>query len=151
MRLLTPLSAPDDYNSFTTYLPDFGLVGSYIMNVYSPSYFQEEYGRYIFIKTGTDSFGTRVNVAKLDVPELHHAGNFRITPNPANDQLTIIPGTGSGSISVAMRNMQGQTVFQQNFRGQKLSLSTAHIPAGLYFLELRGTDFRQVEKVLIRH
>lgn len=151
MRLLQAIGAPDDHNSFETYLPDFGLTGDYTMNVYGPSHFQEEYGRYIFIKTGTDSFGARVNVAKLDVPATMPMGSFTVMPNPANDLLAISAATGSGPVSLTLRNMLGQIIIQQQIQGHKLSLSTSHIPSGLYLLEMAGKNHRQTIKVLIQH
>lgn len=152
MRLSYSISAPDDQNSFSTWLPDFGATGSYRMLISGiPQLNKEEYGRYIYIKTGATSYGSKINVAKLTVGRAEENPSFRIAPNPANDYLTITTANYLHNITATLRNLDGRTLQQIHFSGSKLVLRTADVPAGIYLLCFSGSNIMQHIKLIIRH
>jgi hypothetical protein len=149
MRLLPTLGAPDDFSSFSTYLTDFGSTAFYIQDV-NDVYWREEYGRYIYIKTGTDHFGSKVDVSKLAVEAAHATPLFTIAPNPANEKI-VVTTPGTQILQVQLMDISGRVIRQMSFQQRRLTVSTADIPDGLYLLEITGSGVRQTSKVLIQH
>ena len=95
--------------------------------------------------------GTKIDVAKLAVLPLSKAEGFRLYPNPANNVVSISTSLPSQSWKLALRNVSGQIILQQEIFGQQLNISTTDIPSGLYFLEVAGRENCQTFKVIIQH
>jgi hypothetical protein len=151
MRFL-PFSAVGDWDQFDTYLPDFGQTGKYVVDMddHSGNIIKAEYGRYIYIKTGSSIFGTKVNVAALNVPSVLPGLLFKVTPNPAVDHITISSEAYPQPAHAALFNIAGQCVRRLSF-SEKLVMPADDIAEGLYFLEITSGGIRETSKVLIQH
>jgi hypothetical protein len=152
MRLMETLDAPDDYAYFTTWLADFGQAAYFKQNVtYTTGWsFVEEYGRYIFIKTGSDHFGSKINVSKLAVEAAPGATLIAIAPNPSNEKI-VVTTNGTQILQVRLMDVSGRVLRQIGFQQRNLIISTNDIPTGIYLLEIAGSGVRQTTKVLIQH
>jgi len=63
-------------------------------------------------------------------------------PNPANESLTVEQGGGP----VRLTNTYGQPVSTQTAKPGRLRLDVRHLPAGLYFLEMRNANGKIVRR-----
>ena len=63
-------------------------------------------------------------------------------PNPASESLTVEQGGGP----VRLTNAYGQPVSQQQAQPGRLRLDVRHLPAGLYFLEMRDAKGKTVRR-----
>ena len=81
---------------------------------------------------------------------LIQTSKISIYPNPFSDQLTIQWEGVSTQADLAIRNMLGQVVYQTQLLLQaKQSLSIpSGLPAGMYLLEVRGANIREVKQLL---
>ncbi|MDX1911401.1 MAG: T9SS type A sorting domain-containing protein, partial [Saprospiraceae bacterium] len=61
---------------------------------------------------------------------------WSVQPNPARDVLNIVLPALPENASVRMFNAQGQTVMLRRLETTQMSLQVAHLPAGLYWVEL---------------
>ena len=145
---------PDTH--FETYLPDFGLTGKYAYEVFNTSttsmVSKAEYGRYIYIKTGNTTFGTKVNVATLNVEEQRQAF-ISVLPNPADKFITIHIGISGNAqrTHVILYDIAGVVVFRQSIQDAILTIPTTSLRPGMYFLETITEGARIVKKVVIQH
>jgi hypothetical protein len=75
---------------------------------------------------------------------------INVFPNPSNGEFTIDAGSASVQ-SFKLVDLQGRTVFSDNegFTGSK-KIKTNSIQPGVYFLQLNGKDFKQVEKIVLK-
>jgi hypothetical protein len=69
--------------------------------------------------------------------------NFKIYPNPANDQVTILTDENT---SVQVLNSVGQIIYQDQVK-QSMTLNTSDWASGIYFVRSKGS----VKKIVISH
>jgi hypothetical protein len=79
-----------------------------------------------------------------------------ITPNPANDQLTIkMDDTWSnGNVSITIMDAHGIAVFNKEaqMNGEfSDTIDVASLPSGLYFVHVSNTNQSKIEKIVIKH
>ena len=71
---------------------------------------------------------------------------LHIFPNPANSELTI---QGHNSItSCTVLSQAGQAILHKNIEDGKATLDISKLPAGLYFLNVRGANGNEVHKFI---
>ncbi|MCB0761162.1 MAG: CotH kinase family protein [Flavobacteriales bacterium] len=75
---------------------------------------------------------------------------FKIYPNPANDQLWIARD-GVGAIQIEIRNSVGELCASQSDRGGLVLLAINHLPNGYYTLTLSDKTRSTSQKLLIIH
>ena len=79
-----------------------------------------------------------------------------ITPNPANDQLTIKidKSWSNGNVTITMMDAQGKAVFskESQMNGEfSDTIDVASLPSGLYFVHVSNTNQSKIEKIVIKH
>ena len=71
--------------------------------------------------------------------------NYQIYPNPATDELTIKMDKDAYN-SVTISNSMGQVMMQEPINNSMTKVDVKVLPAGIYFVTLRGADGSVVEK-----
>ncbi len=79
-----------------------------------------------------------------------------ITPNPANDQLTITMDNtwSNGNVTIRMMDAQGKAVFRKEsqMKGEfSETINVSSLPSGLYFVHVSNTNQSKIEKIVIKH
>ena len=72
------------------------------------------------------------------------ASKVRLYPNPATNELTI--QTDGSYHTITVSNSLGQQLMQQPLNGQQTRLSIQQLPAGLYYVTVRGDNGTSVQK-----
>jgi hypothetical protein len=108
--------------------------------------------------SGTNYAAIRLNDGQLlaSRPGAGAAGRATLYPNPAHGQFRVlVPAelrAGAGSAPVRLYNALGQAVLEQPFRlsaAGELTVSVAHLAAGLYTLHLPLTGEAGIYKVVL--
>ncbi len=96
-----------------------------------------------------------VELFENNEPSIPIEENYRVYPNPANDEIKIRFNLETEqNLNLQLISMQGKVIFDQTFPGilnQTYSLITAHENNGLYLLKITGENFQVVERVIIWH
>jgi hypothetical protein len=71
----------------------------------------------------------------------------QVYPNPASSEVTIKADNGRYN-SFAITNSIGQEVMQQNLTNNETSVNVKALPAGVYYITLKGTDGNVVRKLV---
>jgi hypothetical protein len=82
------------------------------------------------------------------------AGEIRIYPNPARDQLTVEAGDLEGEYTLKVVTLTGEVVFQKVAylqSGNRIPLNTSSLPNGLYLLHLNSDKTNLCEKFSVYH
>ncbi|MFQ5335606.1 MAG: T9SS type A sorting domain-containing protein, partial [Flavobacteriales bacterium] len=92
-------------------------------------------------------------VLNTGTTEANEVSTISIHPNPASDEVLITAG-GLGDEAVChiiMRDMLGRAVLRENvnIRGHIASLNVAHLPQGLYCLEISSDKIFEVRQLLV--
>jgi len=89
----------------------------------------------------------QVNVLEdnLDVNEFIQ-NNFKIFPNPVEDQLNITSGLQSYEIKIY--TLQGQIVYELKNNNHNTTIDYNEFASGIYFLELKSDQFTQSFKII---
>ncbi|MCW3123813.1 MAG: C-terminal target protein [Flavipsychrobacter sp.] len=102
--------------------------------------------------TGTDLCGSNtssasatVGVSSLGVNIQYANTSFAVYPNPANDELTIDADKDVFK-SCSITNSIGQEMMQQTITTTKTNLNIKALPAGLYYVTLKGDNGIKVQK-----
>jgi hypothetical protein len=72
----------------------------------------------------------------------------RIFPNPASDKLNI-SWPVQGGYTWALKSIAGVTLNSGTQQVGNATISTAHLPEGMYFLEVHSAKEMKVEKVVV--
>jgi uncharacterized repeat protein (TIGR01451 family) len=73
------------------------------------------------------------------------ADNIKLYPNPATNQL-IISADEHVYRSFTITNSMGQLMLQDEVRGTNTTLNIKRLPAGIYYVTLKGTEGNEVRK-----
>jgi hypothetical protein len=60
-----------------------------------------------------------------------------VYPNPATAQLTI--SATDNITNIAICNLLGQVVYEQEYNAQKMVVNVAELPNGMYLLKINGS------------
>jgi uncharacterized protein YjdB len=74
-------------------------------------------------------------------------GSVNIFPNPANDELTVKMDESAYS-SFTITNNVGQVMMQQQVSNQQTTVNVRALPAGMYYITLRGDNGTAVHKFM---
>lgn len=94
-----------------------------------------------------DNINLRNNQA-LGMEEIKRV-DVKIFPNPASAMVGVRLPAAHGFNQVVLLNNLGQEVYQQNLLDNSIIFSTAHLSAGVYYLQLKGKGTIQSEKLII--
>lgn len=76
-------------------------------------------------------------------------------PNPANEQVNMeIAFANAESVSISITNALGQTVYAENRRKNNsgiYALDLSAMEAGIYFVEIRAGEERNIQRLVISH
>ncbi len=81
------------------------------------------------------------------VPVLVNSNKAEIYPNPASDELTIMTETGAYT-SYSITNSMGQMMNHQSITSTYTKVDIKALPAGLYYVTLRGESGNMIRKVV---
>jgi len=73
---------------------------------------------------------------------------LKVFPNPANDKINIIWPV-QGGYTWVLKSIAGVTLISGTQQVGNATISTAHLPEGMYFLEVHSAKEHKVEKVLV--
>jgi len=72
-----------------------------------------------------------------------------VYPNPASNVLHLSLAVGHQPKSIQLQNLTGQTILRQQVKQTNLSISTGHLPAGMYLLRVDYADGAVTRRVVI--
>lgn len=100
--------------------------------------------------TAMEQLTFKVNVTKhvVGVNDYNQSGSFGIYPNPVTDNLTI-QTTQTGNF-VEIIDLTGKVLFSDRMQSNTISIDVKNYKKGIYFIQLRGTDFCETRKVIIQ-
>jgi hypothetical protein len=135
-----------DRTSFVGDYRPFGLEGTSIV-------------RYTFFNPTDTSYQQSVTVffqiGASGIANVPYTDPIRVYPNPADQVIRVaFPDQRPGYQELSLVNLHGQVLLRRTapVLDGAISLSTAEIPAGVYFLKLEGfSGKQQVAKVFISH
>lgn len=116
----------------------------------------------IFISGYHRNFRDHMFIAKINLTDVvsstgNHAFDQRIKvfPNPVSGGRLYFDVSGlvsEGPLQIRLSDMQGRQVLQQANvpTGGVQSLDVVHLPTGMYVLEIYGSSYKNVEKVIIQ-
>ena len=73
---------------------------------------------------------------------------FVLYPNPVKDQLILSPSGVTGVVDINIYNQQGQQVFGRHIAAASATISLAHLPKGIYTVQLISGVITEVHKLL---
>lgn len=95
--------------------------------------------------TSTVLLGVEPNVEKQTL-------EVSLYPNPAHEQLNLNLGKHSSDIRIMMYNVNGAVVFTNAYKGSSITISTAQMPDGVYFVKALSEDNEiAVKQIIIKH
>jgi len=74
--------------------------------------------------------------------------SISIYPNPATRRVWIT-AENQGRASISLCTMNGQLVYQGEFKGERLELDVASLPRGIYILQLSSGNEMHVKKLIL--
>jgi hypothetical protein len=94
----------------------------------------------------TDELCQTIEVFGVSVKEVTKSNTVSVFPNPSNGQFSVqLPSTAV----VTVTNVIGKEVYRNTHMGTA-NLDLSNLSAGTYFLTVKGTDFNQTKKIVIR-
>ncbi|MGH1436885.1 MAG: T9SS type A sorting domain-containing protein [Lewinella sp.] len=90
-------------------------------------------------------------VSTIELPFSSESQLIEIAPNPANAQADLV-WHGTGPVDLRIFNLQGKLILAQNGLEQKATIDIAHLPLGLYMVQMTDKDagVREAAKMLIQ-
>jgi len=98
-----------------------------------------------FVPNGISVFtGLMQNTLQVNDPAFSVIDIF---PNPAEDKL-FIAFDQPADVMAVIQDIHGKEMFRENLKEAKNQINIVHLPAGIYFLKLEGSNFKKVEKIV---
>ena len=91
---------------------------------------------------------TATNVIGVPPPTtivMSNIAGVNIYPNPVNEELTVSIDNGSYN-KLTITNTLGQSMISQEFSGAKTNINVKMLPAGIYYITLRGDNGIKVQR-----
>jgi hypothetical protein len=131
------------------------LNGTVISGATGQFYVPAQNGTYIVEVTdsyGCSSTSAPFNVTNVGITELTSDYSFSIYPNPATNQLTIIPSSSSiccKTAAISIMNILGTILLSRSLsleegRGEAIDIRT--LPEGMYFLQMKTENGSVVKR-----
>ena len=77
------------------------------------------------------------------------AGLIKLSPNPANEKVTLTIKGNRQLLKVDIINENGQQLRSLNMQGEMLQIDLPKLASGMYYLKITGRDFSETRKLLI--
>lgn len=74
---------------------------------------------------------------------------FKIYPNPANNQVTI--SDLSGDAKIELYNLLGESVYTIKTSNEQETILLTNLPTGAYFVKITQGDFQTTRKLIVKH
>jgi hypothetical protein len=86
----------------------------------------------------------------VDIPEQLLTDYLSIYPNPPSSTITIeLTSQPSNNTYLTISNTQGQQLITQPITEPKTKINISHLPAGIYFVQVRNDKGVMTKKVLV--
>lgn len=80
------------------------------------------------------------------------ATSFNIFPNPAQEEITIIPFNEIKSGTFTLANILGEEIISENLNGQdRISVNVSSMSNGIYFATLLSEGIKSTQKIIVSH
>lgn len=101
----------------------------------------------------TDMFITKLNATPAGIKDNSYSSQFDIYPNPANGIFDVRLNSTSTLVDVKIYNSTGALILNKSFKNASVvSVDIADQPAGIYFVEIKGTDaVIGKKKIIVQH
>ena len=77
---------------------------------------------------------------------------FNIFPNPAQEELTIIPFNEIKSGTFTLANILGEEIISENLHGQdRISVNVSSLSNGIYFASISSEGYKSTQKIIVAH
>jgi len=73
------------------------------------------------------------------------SADLSVYPNPASASLTVLSANQTIN-EVTITNLVGQTIYSQNYNAPHVQVDVSHLPPGLYFVKVNGSEVRRFVK-----
>ncbi|MFK8045716.1 MAG: T9SS type A sorting domain-containing protein [Crocinitomicaceae bacterium] len=103
---------------------------------------------YSFNDCMTKSLFTTITIGPSSVDD-NLIDNFRLYPNPANQQITLKNIPESSVITIY--NIAGKKVYDSNTNNESLTINTSVLNSGTYFVRCESSDNTVTKKITIQH
>lgn len=101
----------------------------------------------IYVNKKSNPCGNYFNMSIPDTKTM--LGEIHIFPNPANDHLTIQLAQYENPVKVMLHNAIGQKVYANTMQSGSMTISTATLSTGMYFLTLSTEDGASLKKQIV--
>lgn len=103
----------------------------------------------------TDAFVAKIGPPCNSAPtsivdQIDNALSWGVFPNPFNDVLNVrVDDKAQGPLDLKLYSLQGGLVFSERYSGyENITLSTNHLPSGIYVIQLRtGNSLQSIKMV----
>lgn len=101
-----------------------------------------------------DIYITRVDDNEVSSEKELVTKNFQVYPNPASDEFTVVLPENMNDADISLFDSFGKEVYRTSqvsvSTNQRVKISTAELPAGIYFIKIQSGDLVYSEKVVVR-
>ncbi|TVR78527.1 MAG: T9SS C-terminal target domain-containing protein [Chitinophagaceae bacterium] len=154
-----------DFNDLSTELPnnwdwDFGVSGG-VSTQQNPTFTYDDYGTYNVCMVASNQAGSgtahceEILLEPIGIDDIYQISELSVYPNPVKDQINInVEFTDFQYVNITLKNNLGQSIsniYEGEVNQGSWSLNMKNLPAGVYFIELKGEEFNHVEKVVVTH
>lgn len=94
---------------------------------------------------------TRSNIrtpTSIGINELSNQNSFAITPNPANESVTITVDSREENMKIEIYNTLGQKVIEQKLENAETQILISELQAGTYFVKVIGKQNQSIKKLI---
>jgi hypothetical protein len=138
-----------------------GCGGPYYYSGYTDSYhdFHSSFYRLLYLKKGTEEWGTRFDTANWVIPNPHpstipesESEFFKIYPNPTSERKVIVefPEPGNEEFNLQIYSLLGVLVCEKQIAVTRSTIDLMNYSKGMYFFELyKGNRLTGLKKVII--
>ena len=84
----------------------------------------------------------------IGINEMNKELLYILTPNPANDNITITINSKEENLSVDIYNTLGQLVIEQKMQNSTEYIQIDHLQAGTYFVKVKGLKGSLTKKLI---
>ncbi|MBK9801031.1 MAG: T9SS type A sorting domain-containing protein [Bacteroidetes bacterium] len=101
----------------------------------------------------SDTVWLNVEVDLAISVEEQTVSNFKLSPNPASQQITLERSIATVTESLVIVDAEGRPVMNTKFEAgkHKLSLNIDHLPAGIYYVKGQSNRTSKAKFSIVRH
>lgn len=110
-------------------------------------FFTDNHTGYLAGRDGLIMKTTNAGAVSVLSPE-KPASHFTLYPNPVNRNLTLSSDKYNGNVRVTIFNSSGLLVFDENYNGTDINISTEDLNAGMYLVRISTQVTTEVQKLV---